>query len=252
MLLFQFAIPGLLQAQISGIVKETATEKLVEGAQVFISNTSISTVTNDKGEFLLEGIAPGFVDFILYKEGYQIFKSPIRIQEGKKSRLNLKLTPAVPTVLPAGDRDQDRPRNLSQFESYFLGTSPGAAKCKITNPQGLVFLPGSPLKVSLKEPLICENSALGYRNTFYLLHAEAELPQTLSLGVVRFDTMVAKSVAQQSEWKLSREDRFFGSQRHFFWSLANGMTQEQGFELFNEKKELLITDSLVHASKLAG
>jgi len=130
-------------------------------------------------------LAPGFAELIVYKQGFKLFKSRMRIQDGKFSRLNLKLNAAGVPVSSKGE-------TVEQFKASFLGASLNTARCKIINPQAALI---SAEKMILKDPLVIENAALGYRLTYYL-DEPVEFVNAIRKGVIRFDTLVPKGKEQ--------------------------------------------------------
>lgn len=238
--------------QVSGVVKSKQTAKVISGVDVFINKTSIVSSTNSKGEFELNGIAPGFYDLILSHDGYEIFKSALRIQEGKGYKLNLDIN-EVQFVKPSKQKvDDEWKKNMQWFERAFLGTSANAVACKITNTKLLNFQStGGTLRVSAGEPLNIENAALGYKITCYLQAFQAGVDNSSMQALIRFDTMATKDDGQKITWERNRLKAYWGSEQHFFNSLVVGNADEQGFQLFNEAGVRLNTDSLAKPGKIA-
>lgn len=83
LLLCFILINGLLVAQykISGKILDKKTKQPVEGVSVFLSKTTIGTVTNNKGEFQLEGIKPGKYELIAKSLNYEEFVQFIQTAE---------------------------------------------------------------------------------------------------------------------------------------------------------------------------
>ncbi|MBK8292428.1 MAG: carboxypeptidase regulatory-like domain-containing protein [Flammeovirgaceae bacterium] len=72
-----FIVSSDALGQVSGILVDEQSGKPISKASIFINNTSLAVLTNDKGEFALDGIAPGFVELVIYRDGYKLFKSSI-------------------------------------------------------------------------------------------------------------------------------------------------------------------------------
>jgi Carboxypeptidase regulatory-like domain len=238
-------------AQVSGIVKEDKTGKVLRGVQVFINRTTISFETNELGEFRLSGIDPGFFELVAFKEGYLIFRSPIRVQEGRVSKLNLKLVPDVDPPSEKPKHNSEWNKNLDDFKSSFLGSADKSTHCKILNPDAIVFNNMGQPEVGFRMPLRIDNLDLGYRISYYRVPAPVVFNNALSVGAVKFDTLTAAQPDQQKMWAANRERIFFGSLRHLMWSIANHRMREQGYELSNGA-DLLREDSLSQPSKIPG
>jgi len=82
-LLFIFSVEASI-AQISGVIRDKATGKEISGAEVFINNSRWRSITDKTGVFSLAGLEPGFVDLVVYKKDYDLFKSSIRIQNNNE------------------------------------------------------------------------------------------------------------------------------------------------------------------------
>jgi hypothetical protein len=242
------------QAQVSGLVKDASSGKLLNGVDIFINNTSLSTKSNSNGEFTLTGIAPGFAELSLYKEGYQIFKNSLRIQLDKAYKLNLTLTPLGEVPKPVKvKQDEEWKKNEQWFERGFFGTTSNATECKIVNVKALTFTrTGDVLTASASEPVVVDNSAIGYRIYYYLQGFEAGVESGNAKGLVRFDTLSPKDDKVRELWDRNRLKSFWGSDRHLFKSLVDHNAAEQGFELSDENGSLINLDSIVVPGKIAG
>lgn len=249
-----FVLPLWLNAQVSGIVKDARDQKALPGAVVFINNTSIFTTSNEKGEFALTGIAPGFADLSIYKEGYQLFKNAIRIQVDKAYKLNLPLTPLEEKPKAVKPKiDDEYKKNQQWFERGFFGTTPNAASCKIVNLKAISFSRvGDVLNVAASEPIVVDNQALGFRLTYYLQGFDAGVENVNVQGLVRFDTIATKDSQQRETWERNRLKTYWGSERHLFKALVDGNARDQGFELFDETGKPLKLDSLITPGKIPG
>ena len=83
------AVP--LYAQITGTIKDSKSKKPVEGVEIFLLGTTHMAVSDAAGIFELRGLSPGFADIGLYRKGYKLFKSSLRLQKGKAYALNLSI-----------------------------------------------------------------------------------------------------------------------------------------------------------------
>ena len=102
-------------AQITGMVTDSKTKKPVTEVEVFIHGQTHYTFTNADGQFVLGAIHPGFADVVLYKKGYQLFKSSIRIQPGKAYVLNLTIDPSKKEKGPKIGKADDWERGPSKI-----------------------------------------------------------------------------------------------------------------------------------------
>ncbi|MCB0489771.1 MAG: carboxypeptidase regulatory-like domain-containing protein [Cyclobacteriaceae bacterium] len=80
-------------SQVSGTVVEASKNKPITGVEVFFDQCSVYSTTDEEGHFWIERPVSGFLSLVLYKEGYELYSSPMRIEAGKAYTLNLELTP---------------------------------------------------------------------------------------------------------------------------------------------------------------
>jgi len=242
-----------VSAQLSGVVKDSQSGKTLEGATVFIHNTSISSTTSATGEFSLNGIAPGFADLVIYKEGYALFKSSVRIVIDKAFKLNLELTPAEKIKPVKVKSDAEFKENRLWFERAVLGTSTNASQTVITNPKALVFSrEADKLIINFVEPLVIDNAGLGYRIFGYYQKVEAGVEDAVVTGWLRYDSLPQKAFKNSNDWERNRMKAFWGSDRHLFRSMVQGKIAENGFELINQQGAKISYDSVVKPAKMQG
>src|SRR4051812_26943111 len=86
-------IPIIAIAQISGITTDSETGKPLLGVEVFINKTTIDTQSDESGQFMLEGRATGFQEIILFKKGYELYRSSMKINADRQYKLQLSLVP---------------------------------------------------------------------------------------------------------------------------------------------------------------
>lgn len=249
-----FLVSVNVAGQVSGVVVDTQSGKPVSKASVFINNTSLSSITNDKGEFNLEGIAPGFAELVIYREGYTLFKSSLRIQIDKAFKLNLKLAQIADNTKPGKSKqDAEYKMNLQWFERALLGESTNAATCRITYPKSMQLIrTGDILEASSLEPLVIENNALGYKVTCYLQEFKADVENVTFQGALKFDTVATKEIEQRRTWERNRLIAYWGSSRHFFQTLVSRTSTQEGFLLFDQNHNPIKPEDLVAEGKISG
>src|SRR5258708_22383692 len=219
-------------AQLSGTVTDSKTKKPLAEVEVFIQGKTPQTITNQAGDFALDAIRPGFADLVLYKNGYQLFKSSIRIQEGKAYVANLTIDP---------EKKQKGPKDLKTHEGEFLkfnetllgreheGTS-------VLNEEAVSFAKsdeGTTIKSS--EPLLINSNTLGYHIRYYLQKGLLKQDKMTLQGYFTFQPMQAQGSDQLLRWTANRLKVYQGSVRHLFKSLVEGKSEQDGFEFFDKK-----------------
>ena len=191
--LFLFFSSALFaQTTISGIVHDTENNPL-EGASVYINNTSIGTTTNTKGEFNLS-LSSGVHELIISYIGFNSRKYLLDTKKYKKQFL-IKLTPKNSVLDEIVIKRKKRiPRSkrklyLRRFKKAFLGESKFGESCEIHNEKVLDFdfdAETNTLEVSASKPLIIINKALGYIISYDLLHFDVTPVSIRHLGNVKY------------------------------------------------------------------
>ena len=135
-LLLCISLSTFSQTYIEGKVTTNTNEDL-DGASVYLNNTTIGTTTNSKGEFKLK-VNKGNYDLVISFIGHTT--SRIKINTNLKvDFLHIKLTPEInildEVVLRKTKYDDEWKYNLSRFKSLFLGKTKLAEKAIILNPK---------------------------------------------------------------------------------------------------------------------
>ncbi len=240
-------------AQISGFVKDKNTGKILEGVEVFINHSSWRAVSNKDGSFALEGIDPGFFDMVLYKKGYVIFKSSMRIQGGKLYKLNLDLVSDDKPKAAKIKKDAQWNNNYLWFQRGLLGVSDFSAGYKIENTQSLKFeLLNNSLIAKADDPLRVENQALGLVMNVYLQQFEGGVESSRFQSLISYQVKSSDDYTQQIAWERNRLKSYWGSSRHLFQTLVAGTSEQEGFAFYDASKKKLNPADLVSAGSLPG
>lgn len=80
-------------SQISGIVEDAKSRKPIAGVEVFVNQSSIFGESDVDGTFKLNTPPYGFINLVLYKEGYELYYANMRVQSGRTYTLSLSLSP---------------------------------------------------------------------------------------------------------------------------------------------------------------
>jgi TonB-dependent Receptor Plug Domain len=201
----------------------------------------------------LEGIYPGFFDMVLYKRGYVIFKSSMRIQEGKLYKLNLDLVPDEKPKAAKIKKDAQWNNNYLWFQRGLLGVSDLSDGYKIENTQSLQFeLVDNSLIAKTDDPLKVENQALGLTMNVYLQQFEGGVESSKSQSLISYQVKSSDDYIQQSAWERNRLKSYWGSSRHVFQTLVAGTSEQEGFIFYDENKKKLSPSDLVSAGSFPG
>jgi len=252
-ILFFFCASAAAVAQISGFVKDKNTGKMLEGVEVFINNSSWRSMTGKDGSFTLEGIYPGFFDLVLYKKGYVIFKSSMRVQEGKLYKLNLDLSAGEKPKATKIKKDASWNNNYLWFQRGLLGSNDVQGGYKLDNTQALQFeLANNTLTAKTDDPLRFENQMLGFALNVYLQQFEGGVTSSKFQALISCQVKTSDDYTQQSMWERNRLKAYWGSSRHLFQTLVLGTAEQEGFVFYDADKKRLNSSTLVSAGSFPG
>ncbi len=226
-------------AQIRGIITDSKNGKPLEGVQVFINQSAIGTLSDKGGAFQLTDDLPlGYIDLILFKKGYRLFQSSLRIESSRLYNLNLSID-----RLASKETEYLSPEQLSAIESTSLKSLPNNQYKLIFNDQAR----GNRGKTQIELPFSVENNFLGYRLTIYA----NPLTWKGSFNVpVRFEYLATNGFDAVRERELNRKNSYKGSLRHFLLSLSNHRSTEQGYTVTLKDGQSIHPDSLLEASSI--
>jgi hypothetical protein len=242
LLLLVTFISGTAYAQkkaFNGRVIDEKTNEPLEFVSVYITNTTIGTITNDKGGFSLM-LDPGKYEVVVSMVGYGPIVHPIEIkrQDSALAPIVFKMAQkayALDTISVLAKRDASWYSNLRLFKEYFLGKSSIAMKCKLLNPDALITVfnvEKQTLTITAKEPLKIENPELGYNISFLLIAFVINKNEGYSsyLGYPHFELMNGTE-KQKEEWAENRLEAYHGSSMHFVRALRNQKLEQEGFRV---------------------
>jgi len=218
---------------ITGKVLDSSTGDPIPFANVFLSNATKGTRSNEKGEFILSTIKAGQYDLIVSFVGYKKISRHTIVNDDKHEyliRLEKNSIELQNVVIKA---DPDWERNFNAFKRIFIGRTENAASCKVLNPKVVNVSydkETSTLEASTEDFLIIENAGLGYRLK-YLLNTfswERKTGLVYYAGEVLFEDMNGGK-AQTRRWMANRKKAYMGSCMHFFRSLIQNRVLEEGF-----------------------
>ncbi len=238
-----FTIAADAQIVIQGKVLDNKSGLPVVNASVYFNNTSIGTVTNNKGEFILvtSGIYTG--ELIISSVGYQPLSYRVNNRDADKSFYTFKLD-TKENVLKDSlvINDATRMEWLKIFKEFFLGVTEEGNNCKIKNLNDIYFISGknkSTIYAYADTPLIIINSLLGYEIAFDLIEFrfDKENGQNYFTGYNRYTEM-----GDKKRWIKRRQQNYFGSTMHFYRSLIDKNLEAEGYTIFEIIKPPKNTD----------
>lgn len=220
---------------ITGVVLDTKTNSAVSYATVYFSGTFVGTITNSSGDFHLDVTKIEQMPLTVSAVGCHTVKinnytvgKPLVI---RMNPLDFKLDEV--TVL-SNSLVKKRKTNLRLFKETFLGTTDNGIKCKILNEEDITFNYDSDkdtLKAFASKPIQIENSALGYKITYYLERFEFYYKTATFLyeGDFIFSEDINDSHLNQEAINENRKEVYLGSIMHFFRTLWDNQLDTEWF-----------------------
>ncbi|HJP64163.1 MAG TPA: carboxypeptidase-like regulatory domain-containing protein [Mucilaginibacter sp.] len=232
-LLFPVAVNA--QYKITGRILDSADQKPIPGASVFLANSSVGAVTMPDGNFVITNVRGGQYSLLVSLVGYNTYRKTILVNT------DISLAPiAIAEKINALKEVSIRPNaewehNYELFRKDFLGLSDNAKECKIINPEVLDLQYDkltNVLTASSPDVIIIENKALGYKIRYMLTNFEADYSQgsVFFSGTAAFETLKAKR-ADQRRWRKNRLKAYYGSSMHFLRSVSGQDVVSEGFRV---------------------
>ena len=217
-------------------------KKPLSGVNIYYEGTTISTISDENGNFSLNFDAKAntvlVVSFIGYKTQYFTNFDSTKNLNIKLSRSEIVLKEVV-----INRKDKfSRKQKLKIFREQFLGKTPNGKAAIIQNEDDIYFKYDKKkyvLKAFSDKPLIVKSPFLGYKIHYELISFEVTFNK-LSIhgndvilsfykGLSRFEV-----TNNTNEILILREEVYQGSQLHFFSNLANMIWDKEQFLIYND------------------
>jgi hypothetical protein len=234
-LLIILSFGATAQFTISGKVIDSASREPLRGASVFCQNTTIGTTTNKDGEFDLQ-LKSGGYEMIISFTGYQTRQLRISHSDNKIPDIELiKEEKSLGEVFIKSNNEvkDGWEKYGSFFTEHFIGTTQNALKCVLINPEVLKFYflkKSNKLRVMASEPLLIENTALGYKLNYQLDSFVYYYNTDINLyrGFCLYSEMEGPDSLRQV-WTTNREKAYYGSKLQFMRSYYDSTLSDDGF-----------------------
>lgn len=217
---------------ISGIVRDKKGN--LPGAAIYLSGYKIATVADNGGKFIINNLRPGNYDLLVQMVGYLPFSKNVVISD-KSVEVTLVLKENVVRLNEVVIRaDPNRERYIRVFKAYFIGLTENAKDCKIMNPNILRVdfdRDSGILTVKTDDDfLVIINKALGYKIKYLIkLFQYNDITKVVYYEGYPYYEDMSGSDNQKRRWAAKRLKAFKGSPQHFYRSLFNNTSKEEGF-----------------------
>ena len=215
------------------------TKKPLPAVSVYLNNTSIGTITNSKGLFILRNIPSEKFKLIASSIGYETFAEmidPKKISGDIIITLNPKPEQLDKVVLVPDDPNGWKKWG-KLFTDLLIGTNSNSNQCHIENPEviRLRMNPDNTMTAFAWEPLVIMNYALGYEIKYKLEEFEYDFnTKVLSYnGYALFKDLGLSNRNKEKKYEKERKETYQGSLMHFMRTYFINKLEPQGFEMRN-------------------
>ncbi len=231
-------LAGNLAAQtysVKGIVLMEGSRETIPACNVYLSGSTIGTMTDENGNFTISNLKPGIYDLIISHVSYN-YKSFRLVIDSKNIDLGsviLEEKPPPPIFAQVEDKEDKKwQRQFERFKKYILGDHYRKKDIEIPNFYQAEFLQKRNTIVE-KEPFTLQinNSYTGYE-IFYPVEnfLLGNGIRQFMVGYPRFKPMESDDPDEGQKWITNRRKSYEGSLRHFFKSLLSGSLKQELFE----------------------
>lgn len=230
---------SLSQAQkyknsIFGQVIDAANEP-VYYANIFLANTTLGSTSDKDGHYHFGNIPPGNYTLVVSYIGYETITQKVLVNSTGNKLLNFVLEPTVlemETLQVDRERDRTWRQYFKVFEHEFLGFSDNAKGCTFENPEVLHLVldeESGVLEGRTIQPLELVHERLGYKITLIVRSFRVTDDQVNYTVLPAFHELTPASDEQARQWEEHRKQAFYGSYRHFFYTLFHERFRKAGF-----------------------
>jgi len=217
---------------ISGTAIDSVTLEPIPFLTVFVPNSTIAALTDEKGKFFLDKIPVSTTELAFSHLNYGTRKIWLASQLMKGSDIIVELPTKIYTIGEVEIEGKlskrskaDREYYLKVFYKYFLGDTQNN-ECQLTNPQVLKFRrDGSRIYATASSPLIIHNFHLGYDIQYFMdFFLVNDIPSSRSMGtecfysfqgVALYKEMKSPDQTLEPRWIENRKKNYVGSLGNF-------------------------------------
>jgi len=237
LLLLIFCSGAFSQAVLRGKVISEETQKPLASVSVYLNNTSLGTITNEQGIFIITKVPSGKFRLVASCVGFETYVNLVDPRTLPKD-FTISLKPKAEelqgfSVTPPEPDGWKKWGKL--FTDIFIGNTPKSNDCKLTNPEVIKFRMNADntLTAYASEPLQIVNYALGYEIRYKLEEFQYDFNIKLVSysGFAFFTDMGIKHPNRMRRYEGERLETYKGSLMHFKRAFFANDLDVQGFEM---------------------
>lgn len=239
--LFLMMFTASLHSQIiEGRVLDSKTQESLPGATVYLDGTTISTITDDDGNFSINTrnnnttLVVSFIGYTTYR-----LENPLQYQNKKLKVLLVEQSIHLDEVV-VGKGPFSRKQMMKVFKEQFLGESKSGSSCRIENEGDIVLyfdVSNNTLNASARSPLRIKNKHLEYDvnfdlEEFVVAFNYKSLEKRNMVKSYFAGTTFYKDVSKKNKADKKRQETFYGSATHFALTLVNNTWEKEEIRFF--------------------
>ena len=235
--IFFFSQYAFSQHTLKGKVINDETKLPLASVSVYLNNTSLGTVTNENGVFVISKIPSGKFRLIASSIGYETYVLQIDPKEVPRDFvISLKIKPEELKGFAVLPPEPDGWKKWGKiFTDIFIGTTPNSNNCRLMNPEVIKFSMNADntLTAFAKEPLQIMNYDLGYEIHYKLEEFEYSFNTKLVnySGYALFKDMAVTHPKRARRYGQERFEIYNGSLLHFMRAFYRNNLTNEGFEM---------------------
>lgn len=248
---FLVAYNSVVSQQIKGIILNNKTKEPIVGASVYFNNTTIGTITNDKGYFKIYKNPSIKTDLVISSLGFETLNLN-SLSPSKLYKIYLKESiNELEEVTISNNDPYTRAEKLAMFKKQFLGNNVEVKHCIIENEDviKLRYLSKEHKLVAYSDlPILITNQYLGYKIAYTLEDFEVEYKVFHPIKVVYNGLTKFSELPIKKKYKRHRKKTYKGSILHFMRSIYNNTIKENNFGL-TEKGMIVNSKKTIHIER---
>ena len=241
---------------ITGHIVDAETLDPLPFAHVFFDQTTIGSVSDSNGDYIIEHVEKGDYKIVFSFVGYEIYSVALSVGN-TDIRISARLVPSkamLEAVEVKGTQDKEWEKQLTQFKKVFFGTNELAKECKILNPWVLDFTVqwDKTFKATASEAIKIENKALGYNIECTLQGFSFNKDGYKIKGLYRFEEVNTLDKKEAAKWTRNRRQAYQNSLQFLCKSIIENHESENGFNLYDDLRPDLRTETSGYFSHELG
>lgn len=200
---------------------DTNTQEGIDNAFIFISNSSISALSEEDGTFIIDRSVLPNSEIVISHLNYETKYLQPADMESTLDTIYLNPTNhSLEEVVLKSKKSKKRKKWLEKFTTSLLGSTKNASQSKLLNPEAVLFTEvDNSLTAIAEEHLIFRNEKLGYNILFLLEEFSLEKNDDVTyIGKIFFEEFKTVNATQMA----NRKEVFVRSSRKFFKDYAAG------------------------------